>query len=548
MLSSITLWLAAAFTAQATEGELATLRAQVEAPLVVNGELVNPNEVKRFLVYNVGAPFLAAFERTSLVKCYTGEAVDFEAPGTSREFERLEAQFLKHYEERLLEPAIRLEFGSRSTANFALAALSQFEAYFLPLNPEHWPQVSIDALAAEADGQVLEEARRDYKEWLASGGTRGSGGEVWRSYLRETVELAIRERVSVETWKDGLPPEVVMRVTGESGAPREELSLRDAFEQVLPALDSELIARERRWVTALTAARQKLREDGLLLSKPDADEAYDEFQRPLGCFFSPESIALYTDYFPSLDHHRAYFDLAQSYDQVFEADDRELDHDQLPLRALDHLNVVNRRKGLARVIAKVVHVSARDNHSGHITAKGWKSALETASDAARDLETRLSASYALDQTEAGVAAVKSRKVRSLWERVAGEYSNGTHPPSFSSPPRSGRSSSRCYSESWPSRGVTYHDARSQLFSSHYSELLSVESITDRVFSEQEAGSVSPPLRTPEGYAVVWLIGRKEPTNPLRLSEDRHRRLLRDEASRLEFSEYWRNALRDALER
>ncbi len=524
------------------------LRAQVEAPLTVNGELVSPALVKRFLIYNVGAPLLEAEIMEAMLELHSGMngAPDLEVG--RRAVEELIPRFVRRYDAANFEFALRTDYGTRSIAEFALATRARFDEYFLPANPEHWPQATLDALAVEADGSLIEDARSTYEEKLSAGGPIVPVGEMHQSNLRAFVFSHLHETFRVEGSGDKLPPNVVLRVTDTSTNSAINFDLEEAFAAVLPALDSELIARERRWVTAMTAVEQRLRADGLLLPSEQVDEARERLEEEYrGCFSLP-TATLNEWEFPSLEHYRAYFRLACSYDQVFQEDDLDLSRGELPRRSMTHLKEVNRRSGLARIYAQAVHFSAREVPSGRFSEVSWEAAEIQAASSARSITREC----AMLKSQLGPEQLSERgnrgSVKRMWDRVLENHSTEWTPLSILHPPSDGISSVSCGPEPWQSAGVTYHSARAQMKCSSYSEFLETESVADWVTFEQEEGSVSPPMKTPEGYVVVFLVDRMEPTHPLRLSEVHHRKLLRDEASRLEFSEYWRDALRRALER
>ena len=184
-----------------------------------------------------------------------------------------------------------------------------------------------------------------------------------------------------------------------------------------------------------------------------------------------------------------------------------------------------------------MHFDARDLDSDRFTSPGWQAAFERAASASLELETAL---RRLPQKP------KSRNNTKPWKNLVGGLSDrGIHPFSAYPDPRPRKldpGRSHC---GGGFRSVTYPSLRSLLKSSCYEELRLPSRNAVWVFFEQEPGSVSPPLRTPTGYAVVWLRERMDPRHPLRLDELSHRKGLRQMASELEFGARWQQAARDA---
>lgn len=526
--------------ASSNSQDLNALRAQVERPLVVNGERVDVDLLKRFLVYSAGSTLIEVVTREALLELYDEPNSAAPVPVDDSAFAKVLRRYKGEHGSDQLEAAIHNEFGTRAIAERFIRSQARFDQLFLPINPNHWPQFTLDALQSESEGAVLEDAFETYEDKLASGKPLQPESEVYLDYLREVVELQLREQFTVEAHRHGLPDELVLRVGSRFGPAAITLNLVEAFELILPALDNHTIERERRWLRRLIATEQALGNAGLLLSKTEARELYEQrVAAQPSSFFSLESVAINTDYFPSLEHFRAYARLKDSHDQLFRADDVLIENGQLPKRSLPYLPKANQALGLAKVNVRIMHFTARDPMTNRFSEAGFSEALEAASEASLIVSTNTSG---LD------ADLRSRPTSKLWDELCALCSR---PPSFRYPkPNSRRTSgyNECGTSQCGHLGrscATFHDLQMILKSSYYEDLLEEAPAARWVFLEQPLQSVSPPLRTPEGYAVVWLLDRDEPTHPLRLKEKRHRKLLREFASRSEFDSFWREAARSS---
>lgn len=519
--------------------DLSILRAQVERPMIVNGEKADPLLVKRFLVYGVGAPLIEVATREGLIEIYSRQQGILPAPASNEAFDANLNRFKREHGEDVLDAAIHREFGSPAIANRSIRVAAQFDALFLPDNPNHWPKVTLDALKEEADGDVLRDAFDSYAAKLEAGGPIQPESEVYKGYLREVVELHLLEQLSARTWSDGLPADIVLQLEGKGAGQRVQLSLEEAFDSILPALDPDTIARERRWVAGLLAVEQSLRQQGLLLEKTEAKRIYeDQLQAEQGTFLSTISVAIYSDYFPSLEHFQAYRRCLDSFERTFQEDDALVEKGQLSTRLKRHTRGANQLMGLARVDARIMHFTARDPRAGTSSERSWREAYDRAAAALATVRT---------SCKDIPSSVRREEAGDLWRDLSAVLSDQGNTPSFLYPKPNPRSSSgTCRAGRHRSYGKTsYHDFQRLLNSSYYEDLQVAKPSAAWVFFDQAIESVSPPLRTPEGYTLVWLLDRKDPTHPLRLDKKRHVRLLRNYAVRQEFGALWREALGSA---
>ena len=516
--------------------DLVALRAEVEQPLVVNGELVDGRTLKRFLVYSVGAPLIEAATLEAYIELYD--------PGSGQASEQLNeadvaavrAHFKHAHRDLPFEVAIRREYGSRAIAERAFRAQVRFDAVFLPPNAHDWPQVTLDALASEED--VIEGALRKSEERLASGVLVRPELGVYHECLREIVSFHLLTQTPSETASEGLPVNVALRVVGDSK--HIDLNLEDAFTLILPGLDSELIDRERHWIVGLEAVRQRLEAEGLLLGAAEAEQKRQEALADATRSYSAPDLGIPSHYHPSDEHHRAYFRLLISADQAFHNDDELLRQGELPQRSLPYLEQADQRLGLARVKARLMHFDARERATGQFTTSSWIAVHELASTVSFELAT------AVDELPANS---RSRDETRCWNDVVNDLVDRNIPPSKLYPDPRPREfdPSRSYCGGG-FRSLIFHHVRTQLESDRFDELRQPASSAAWVFFEQELGSVSKPLKTPNGYAIVWLLERIEPTHPLRMDEPKHRKLLRQYASQRAFTALWREAVRDATSR
>ena len=93
--------------------------------------------------------------------------------------------------------------------------------------------------------------------------------------------------------------------------------------------------------------------------------------------------------------------------------------------------------------------------------------------------------------------------------------------------------------------MTRNDYKRTLGESSYYWYLYNVSTTDRVFLEQEIGSVGGPYIGPFGYYIIYLRSRLDPSHPLDLNSERHFEMMVDDFVRNEFTKFAHEALRGA---
>jgi hypothetical protein len=90
-----------------------------------------------------------------------------------------------------------------------------------------------------------------------------------------------------------------------------------------------------------------------------------------------------------------------------------------------------------------------------------------------------------------------------------------------------------------------NDLISYVGESSYTEWLTGQCITDRIFHDQEPGTVAGPFRGPLGWYLTRVKGRTPPARPLDLSDPKSMQLLKDDYLRYAFIQYSKEAVAQA---
>ena len=92
---------------------------------------------------------------------------------------------------------------------------------------------------------------------------------------------------------------------------------------------------------------------------------------------------------------------------------------------------------------------------------------------------------------------------------------------------------------------TRNDLSRDVGESYYSHFLTGDQVTDKIFFDMKPNTVAGPFQGPHGYYIVYLKSRRAPTNPLRLNDEKHVNLLKEDYLRVKFTEYAHDSLINA---
>ena len=415
--------------------------------------------------------------------------------------------------------------------------------------------MSVEALRVEANGAVIEDAYRTYetkKKYAEETGTEMTPeGDVYMNYLRETVELALMSTIDIRYFSNGIDPNLAlwMDFNGD-GEPELTVTVEQMYQELIPYLDEAQIEGAKLWCSRLVTARQAMEKTGSLMDRAEFDAYYEELASQAGSFFSLESVALFTDYFPSLEHFKAYFYLSESHRRSIEPLMEAAEGERLSPVLQEYLPTANKIMGLAKCEGEVLMLSAFDTPNYKWKENGWENA-EKEIHRLKNLYDNNVAAWN-KQKEASQAAAKEGKPFEMdpnilepflfWTALREEYCEYWDAP----PPMDGDGQSQQNKSSGSNAGYrnngkwgpkTRHDLQTFVGESHFSQWLWGSSIADVLFFEQDHHTVAGPFRGPSGYYLTYLIERIPPTHPLRISEDRHVNLLKQGYGRHAFMKF-----------
>ena len=365
------------------------------APLVVNGEVVPDKMILRYLVYGPGRGLLEIHKRQTLIddqiKRSTERLAEEGKTVDPLRFHVTEEEWLRAHDERVgkfsvqfpfldLETELRRAYGSVDLYERAEKQMLQFDKVFLPQNPNEWPIETVEAIRPEADGMVLQDAYKTYDlrkaKADAEGTEMGKEGDVYMNFLRDVVESSIISTYDVRTFSDGIDPDLALVMNDGFGEPELVVTLEQLYDELQPYLDPVQIEQAKLFCARIVATRQALERDGALMPLDEFNELYKEYAAQSTSFFTLESVALYTDYFPSIEHFKAYFRLSRSHTNLIEPEMTAPEGERLSAKLKEHLPIANKIMGLAKAEVEVLLVSAFDTEHFRWKDGGWEAAKE----------------------------------------------------------------------------------------------------------------------------------------------------------------------------
>jgi hypothetical protein len=407
----------------------------------------------------------------------------------------------------------------------------RFDELFFPGHPDNWAEVSIEAIHAGspnydlvADYATHWEYRR--KEAEEAGEEMKREDDMMMTLLRDYVMNALNSLVETRTSVDGIDLEIVLEIEGLGVY--DEVRTREVFEEFKKSFTWRDIADAKRFLALQVAARQALEELGVLGSREEYLEEVAVAREQLAAtMFNWQFIALMGHQFPSEEAYTEHVYLMESF--------RELIADQLlkdgngqigeALKGnMDYANVV---MGLGRCLTEVCFVSAFDFPRNEWRSGGFAEARERAIALRGEVDAYIDQMIAAETAKQEAVAKGENYVwpegllsfDRYWSNFLDLHSEFWDPPlpmTGKSAPEMGRKNKgRLGGEA-----MTRNDYKRTLGENSYYWYLYNISTTDRVFLEQEVGSVGGPYIGPFGYYIIYLRSRLDPSHPLDLNSER----------------------------
>jgi len=560
-------------------------------PVIVNGERIPDLEIMRFLIYGPGRNALEARKLEILMQQevelrryearerlaeeqhqqafddLTEEqqgAIDAEVDASFTHLQitledaqaRIEEQ-VGEFKERYptLDPDTETERAYRSVKWYEdqVFQTMRFDELFFPGHPDNWAEVSIEAIHAGspnydlvADYATHWEYRREQAE--ETGEEMKREDDMMMTLLRDYVMNALNSLVETRSSVDGIDPEIVLEIEGLGVY--DEIRTRDVYEEFKDAFTWRDIADAKRFLALQTAARQALEGLGALTPRDEYLQEVQEAREQLAAtMFNWQFIALMGHQFPSEEAYTEHVYLMESYrtmiaDQLVKDGNGQIGE---ALEAnMDYANVV---MGLGRCLTEVCFVSAFDFPRNEWRPGGFSEARERAVELRGQIDAYIDRLIAAETAKQEAVArgenyewpaelVSFDRFWSDFLDLNSEFWDPPLPMSGKPAPEMGRKNKGRLS----GEAMTRNDYKRTLGESSYYWYLYNVSTTDRVFLEQEIGSVGGPYIGPFGYYIIYLRSRLDPSHPLDLNSERHFEMMVDDFVRNEFTKFAHEAL------
>jgi hypothetical protein len=544
-------------------------------PLLVDGVPISEYDIKRLLIYGKGRPSVEWRRVSAIIDDEVARRV---AEGVDPKlYEVSDEEFLSVHNHRVgdfsekfptlsLETEMERSYSSRVWYEREIRMEVRFDKVFIPDDPDEWPEVTYEALRAEAGDILIDDFRQSYERrsnfWannLAAWEAKVAAGEdagpepemphedsMYRGILRQIVRDALFETVETRTALDGLPPHLVATMDFDSdGEPEYTWTTDEIWADVKTIISAKDIADTKRFLAKIVATRHRMEREGFLIAPEEAEAALAEAAESfIGSSFNLHGIVVGSHQFPSLEAYAQYLRLFESWKRHLEPQLEKPAEGGVPPQLSGHLDRANRIMGLGQVQAEVMLVSAFDYPSNRWIENGWEKARERVDWIKSEYEAN-ARRYA-EQRQAGAEDQKTGAIAlppgDFWSLLLDEHSDYWDPP----PPATGPPGSSHGLKMKGRFGDRYrNDLESMVGESPYQHFLYGHSVTDRAFFDQEIGEILGPFEGPVGYYLTRVVKRIPPTRPLNLHNEKHYELLRDDYMRYSLIGYAEESLQQA---
>lgn len=573
-------------------------------PLVVGDVTISENEIKRYLIYGpcrAGLEYrrvnaILQDEAQRRIASYEDDLATWEAISASgvdagpkphkftmdyfqvpdEEFEALMKakvdDFSKKYPTLDLGVEVTRAFRSPRWHERELRQEKLFDLTYVPDNPDLWPDLTFEALRQEAGDILINDFRESYERrsaelesHLANWEAATEAGEdpgprptmppednMYRSILRQIVRDTVYGVCDTKTSIDGIDPSLAVTMDLDfDGEPDLVVTIAEVWDDVKDTVTDKEISDARHFLALIEATRQRLANEGLLLSEEDQQAFMDEVQAGFGSdIFGLGTVALGAHQFPSVEAYAAYMPLVESYKLSVEPLMERPAEGGLAPALRGHLDHANQVMGLSKVDAEVLLISAFDFDNFAWKQDGWAKARTKAEWLKSEIEKN-GVEYAaqrkqrMEAAAAGEDFVPDSEVldpHDFWSRLLDEHCDFWDPP----PPAQGRpGSDHGYKKNGRFGDRSRNDMRSLMSESPYSNFIAGGLLTDEVYFDMPIGSIAGPLLGPDGWYLAKVIKRVPTQRPLDINNEKHLDLLRQDWVRISFIDYAHEALDSA---
>jgi hypothetical protein len=527
------------------DGEKPLAERPLGAPIVFDGEPIPEQEVLRFLCLGLGrqqvetAKIGVIIETELTMRAASGEDISkYEVPRAkiAASLEKQRMDFLERYPSLDFPTEVGRAFLSLDLYREQLTQTLLFDLLFFPDNPDEWPPLTTEAIIqGTGNMDFVDDAKESYQYRYQQQLQEGldeipADDPIFTEYLRSMVLETLTDFSTIVTDPDSLPDGVLVTVDGTP------VMIDDIFEKIKAHVSVDRFDDARLFVTLMHVTRKDLESsvcracegagaeceacDGSgrvneMMSEQEFAQAWAP-GTPLSQVIKEQDMLARNVYgFPSIESYVYYLREQWSLRKRYK---EQLADKELLGSYIEHLNKI---AGAGKVDCEVILATSYDFPNNRWKEDGgWEYAEKKAAEIKKLLDEGAD-----------------------WKETLDLHSEFWDPPL----PEKGQKPQFGYNFKGRFGPQTRNQLLTRFEESEFTWLLRRESISDRVFFEQEIGSVIGPFKGTRGYYISKLKSRTQPTSGLRLEEPRHVEFIVDHYMRREFMDYAHGLLDKARE-
>ncbi len=468
------------------QSDLGVVRQGVVQPMAINGQALDPLELKREVLYLIGGSilelkileFITDEWKTQLIREGKRDAGDLEITDADVEAKVREGlqEFTVKYPEMDFWEVVRAQTGISKDRYLHQTKVSMmFENVFMPGPADEWPSVTVEAIKSGSSGQGGE----DFWKGMVKNSRDKDGNPmgmppIWKDMIRRLLVTQLKAWSDIKYPSQGLPADIALSVNDKTWSVEDAYShVEDGlFLQDLETAVNELVVRE--------ALKQELVKNDTYLNDEDFKRMFQEYREKYdGTMFSTEMIARAFKGYPTFEAFRARWRLVQSYENMIA--------DELTDEALQaYANEKTRFFANGSVRVEVISFLGKDPKTAAWLPNGVENAKKRADKCMEELRNGADYDEMLESRGEYLTADKERG------RLGGKSLN---------------------------------ELRRSLKESEYLDLLQGYSISEYMFYDAPDGEAVGPIRGPEGYFIARANGRTGGTGKTVSVQDKGRREL-----------------------
>jgi hypothetical protein len=476
----------------------------IDTPLVVRGETIPTDEVRRVLCMGLGYA-LAEYQKVQVILEQELDLRQSQGEDISK-YEVSEADLQKYIESQRVDFVARyptLDFKTEVGRAFLhyelyLEPARQsllFDRLFLPEDPHTWPELTKELIRGwgGADGELfLKDAYDSYerrkKKMIDEGlDSIPPDDPVIVGAWRQSVLDALTKFAEVKGDLAVMKPGVLMTVDDK------EISIDSVWKPIAPYVTEFELSKARRMLATLLLLEQDLSAQGKLLSQ----EEFEKVWTPEGRTYREamelhQSMAIGSLGMPSMGCYARYTRLLESLRRAYPEEAAKVPEDR------EFVSGVNQVTGAAKCDSEAILCSAWDGDTVRWKENGWQTA-------------RARAFELMEELQGGANWKSVRELNSeFWDPPM---------PEIGQKPQFG----------FRFKGAFGPQTRNQLVGlmeeSEAYNLLYGGTVADRMFFRQKVGTIEGPFMGPRGYYICRVNGRTPPNAPLDMGNPAHRELV-----------------------